>query len=96
MEIKQRIMTMCVVGAIFTLLVALSDVVLDSNPVSELMLHSPIFQAFLIVGLWFLSPVFASATKINTNEYIRGHTLIIMVFGLLICFIAIAATWLIK
>ena len=96
MEIKQRFMTMCVIGAIFTLLVALSDVIIQSNPISELMLHSPVFQASLIIILWFISPVFASVTKIDTNENIRGHTFLILAFGLLIIFIAIAATWFIK
>ena len=93
MEIKQRFMTMCVIGAMFTLLVALSDVIIGSNSVSELMLHSPLFQVSLIIILWFISPVFASATKLDTNEYIRGHTFLILAFGLLIIFIAIAATW---
>lgn len=95
-EIKQRIMTVCVLGAIFTLFVALSTVFIETNPVADMLLNSPIFQVSLIIVLWFFSPIFVSATKINTNESIRMHTFLIIGLGLLLISAAMLTTWLMR
>ena len=87
---------MAIVGAIFTLIVALSELFAPSNIVANSLIHSPVFQVSLIIVLWFISPLLATATKINTNENIRTHTFFILGLGFLLIFVAILATWLIK
>lgn len=87
---------MCVIGAIFTLLVALSELIAPSNFIADLLLHSPIFGVSLFIVLWFVSPIFVSATKINTGENLRAYSLIILGIGFLLIFIAILVTWFMK
>jgi len=88
-------MGMCVLGAILTLIVALSDLFFESNPVAEMWLHSPIFQISLFVVLWFLSPIFIAATNIDTNRDIRANTFVILGVGLLFIFLGLLVIWLI-
>jgi hypothetical protein len=85
---------MCVLGAVFILIVSLSDILFESTPIADMLLHSPIFQISLLVILWFISPIFISITNIDENRDIRANTFVILGVGFLFIFLMLLATWL--
>jgi sensor histidine kinase YesM len=83
-----RIKIVIALGAIFILLLSISDVFFDVTVIDNLFLHSHIFQLIFLVSLWFIAPYIASFLSkyrlVDLEKSITGLGVIIVIAGLLI------------
>ena len=93
--IKRHMFVVCGLGMILTLCATLIEYFFfGTTNVTDLLLHSPIFNITLIVFLWFIAPVFVKLTNIDIEQNVKPHTFLILGSGLLFILITILILWL--